>query len=792
MWILRYQYIDETGSEIRVSCCLKKGTQYVVGRSVKSPLQIKGDKSISRKHVQLEVRQNSKLEVLNAGKLTKIGGDNVKMDQMLEFGADQSVALEMGAGPVKGTVTYEPAIWKIPHDLAITESLKNHLSLYDIQVTNSLTSKTSVQIIKEHQKSHGNCLFALVKKIPIMCEGFIGDFVSQFADTQIDFDAKWEQITLKNAPFLELQTKDAAFKGLNFVVTNQKTFAIYKSIIDAGSGNLWLCGDVSNLGTFIEKQIKSENVVILIHLIEEAPALASEQNNSMHIQEAKLLKNKARSLGFKTRDVNDIVDAVLKNDILSLLDRVPQEKALEENSAGGSIAGSQVLADIVADAPNLRNKRKRANRQIQPLNSLAFFGGGSSLSQKLEQVSTPAKEQNLELQEGLGVHTNPEVHPLSKKPREEKNTLHSAGNNSTTTFSETPIHQEDVQIGSEPLNHSAAHSVISKEDESTHTDERNKTLVNSAKDARTVTFPSIHKNELKSSRTLSNEAKVEGNISHADTEVQAIKRPRSLIQAFQEAKQHEVHRLKKNMADVGSEELTEEAINKLDNLASVEKVDLMRRPSEVPENSNQRILTNPQWARRKNFKKFVKLWPSHSSRSSPDNITDAVRNKAYLITRDYVSLCPYDGTRNNSADDGFGDACQQHAAAEQSNLTASPGNLALLGVEVENGPAFAFQSQRAANSQANSLFNETDNRRVEERSPERNQELFVVDEDDSQPQVACYSNNVSQVPSRLEDADQSLQPDERRVPRVASLRNTVQHESDDSDDEPQFRFQSRR
>ncbi|CUS21815.1 LAQU0S04e01442g1_1 [Lachancea quebecensis] len=790
MWILRYQYIDETGSEVRVSCCLKIGTQYVVGRSVKSPLQIKGDKSISRKHVQLEVEQNSMLKILNAGKLTKICGGNVKVDQVLEFGVDQNVTLEMGAGPVKGTITHESTVWKIPHDLAITENLKNHLSLYNIQITNSLTSKTSIQIIKEHQSSYGNCLFALVKKIPIFFESFIGDFVSQFTDIHIDFDARWKQVTMKNTPFPKHQTKDAVFKGLNFVVINQKSFAIYKSIIDAGSGNLWLCDDISSLGAFIEQQIKSESVVILIHLVEEGHKIASEQKNSVYIQEAKLLKSKARSLGLKIYDVNDVVDAVLKDNIQGLLDRVPQEKALEENLVLESNVISRTLADKATDASSLRNKRKRANRQIRPLDSLAFFGGGSSLSQNAEKVHVPAEKQSVALQEDLEGHTDSGEHQLSKKPRKELVVLYT-NEKKLPNSSENPIYQGD-QIDFKPSSERETPSEISKENKPAYTEKLSKAPTGPAEDGRAVLPPSIQKHNLKGSHIPSSEANNNDNVDHTDHDVQAVKRPRSLIRAFQEAKLHEVDRLKKNMADVGSEELTEEAINMLDNLASVEKVDLMRKPNETIENTNQRISTNPQWAKRKNFKKFVKLWPSHSSRSSPDNVSDAIRNKAYLITRDYVSLRPFDGARDNNVVDEFDDAIEQHVTAEQPSLTTTSGSLAALGVEVENEPTFAFQSQRGATLQTNLPEREANSRWAQERGPERDQELFVVDEDDSQSQTMRFGNSNPEFASRLEESDQKLQLNEQGTPKAAPPKTSAPHESDDSDDEPQFRFQSRR
>ena len=51
MLILRYGYELEDGTVKQVSCCLKKCSQYSVGRSNNNKLRIKNDKSISRQHV---------------------------------------------------------------------------------------------------------------------------------------------------------------------------------------------------------------------------------------------------------------------------------------------------------------------------------------------------------------------------------------------------------------------------------------------------------------------------------------------------------------------------------------------------------------------------------------------------------------------------------------------------------------------------------------------------------------------------------------------------------------------
>lgn len=766
---------------MHVSCCLKQGLQYSIGRSTKNPLQIKSDKSISRNHVELEVDQSCNVVLRVVGKLTKVSGKSVKAGQHLQFTADEEVLFEMGASPIKATVVKQQSFWKIPHDLSLSQSLSRHLADFDIQVTNSLSSTTSIQIIKDSSKSFSNCLFSLIKNIPILREHFIGDFVTQINDVHADFDSRWDRMVVENAQFPNYKCECRPFTTIHFLVTNRRAFAIFKHIIDAGSGTLWLCDDISNLDHFIKHKITSDNVILLVHLNNGKSSISStEQSSDLDVQEAKLLKNKAQNLGFRIHDVNDIVGAVLDHNFEKLLERVPVRNLPSKAPTGFPLEEATNKSVIKsADTPKPSNKRKRTNRQVVPLDSLAFFGGGSAAESKQNPTEVPESERGHETSQNTTTEFA-EGEPSPKKAR-----IGALRKPDIPNVSEERVKEPVVQTRSKRASERSADTSIlvqanPKRSRKTLQASEGHTILENDNNSLNIESGPLPKTK---STSLGNEAAQ----AQADAvQTREAKRPVSFAQAVKETKSHEVDRLEKDIVNVTSEELTEEAINKLDKLALVETKDLMRADREYAVCGQSG--GSEQWAGRKNFKKFVKLWPSRSSRNSPDSATNALRNRAHLITREYVPLRPYEGQNANNQDDSFLKNSQDDLQEEATCPSIPPvSSTTILGVEVDDEPAFLFRSQQEDDAYGpDGGLGQRNQHTSVDKDSNRDQELFVFDEEDSQrDHVDTYTDAVQ---SRSASGARYQQPE----PSISASKNCAPQDSDESDDEPRFQFQSRK
>ncbi|SCV06108.1 LANO_0H22276g1_1 [Lachancea nothofagi CBS 11611] len=789
MWILRYEYVAENGAKIKISCCLKQATQYGIGRSTKSPLHIKNDKSISRQHVQLDVDDHDVLTVKNIGKLTKISGKSVKVGQSVKFSSLVKATFEMGASPVVGSVAYEKELWKIPHDLSASDTVKKQLALYGVLATDSLSPKTTIQIIKHHQENYSNCLFALLSNIPILREGFIDEFLRVVSTIQNDFDSKWDEIKERNVQFPQFKTQQSTFKGLNFLVTNRGAFAIFKHIVDAGMGTLWLCDDISKLDSFVRQNVRSEKIIILIHLNDSTSSLLTLGEHGISgIKEAKALRLEAQRLGLKTYDVNDVVNAVLMNNISSLLERIPTQDRPLKNLTNASLrekalqapdVNSQVVRSPETEQSHYPAKLKRANRQrIMSLNSLSFFGGGSSLS----------KDANLREKDAGTCDSRPAenefiAHDVDEQPPLKKPHLESSD---PVPNSPTPSDFKDIIPPSKRLHDSDTADNIEtslsgvkrarlpgkKEVSKPQGNQAASTSCDAADSS--VNIP--NEKEIKNSVSIVQSPMENDSFPVVNNTLRGAKRSVSFVRAIQETKSHEVDRLKEKMANVQGEELTEEAIMRLDNLAIVETKDLLR--SKDASNNSLDTSTNSLWAGRKNFKKFVKLRPSRSSKASPGSVSDSIRNKAYLITREYVPMRQYDGRRSASPDESFSNT-DQPAEEEVTALSAAEQLDADFGVEVNDEPRFSFTSQRH--------HNHIQQAAPDSPRPGNDQGLFIVDDDDSQERHGPSTPPKNNVPKP--DRQATLQT----KPHAKSSRNIAPGDSDDdSDDEPRFQFQSRR
>lgn len=838
MWVLRYRYVNDNGTWIVESCILKRGRSYDVGRSTKSPLHIKNDKSISRQHIQLSVSQDDDLTVINMGKVTRLGDKLLKGGQTVVFPLGKTAELELGIKPIKASITWLDEIWKVPHDLAgESERLIKDIQLEGIQIGSTLSSKTTLQIIKQNQDTYSNCLFSLVKGVPILREGFLADFKHQMLDSGRDFDSKWEHLLVTHLAFPGFKSSKGIFRGINVIVSSERAFTIFKHIIEVAEGSIWLCDDIFNLDKFIQEKVRSEKIVILIHLNDaNAPSSKSAIDNSnFEIEKAKSLRSIASILGFRLHDVNDVVNAVLQGDMNNLLQRTisgpitssslsefRRKRQLEEiNPDVEVVAKTQERTDEVPT-----KKRRRINRnQIKPLDSLAFFAGGLNRQNSDILQNTTGNQQNNQAtsnEEARGIlngsTANESMDENGSKAGFASSLAGNSPNNSndTTNISskiitpaknmsvdqqktgeKSPLEQNSIlkrPLGLDIQPQESLVPPLKRRNNGDVSGNANQIAVVQLHSENKTPSPS---EDLRQSNSNANMGKsptlnIITRLSSRDLD----KSPQHLlVEAIQKTKSQEVNRLKEAFTEIKDEELTQDAIDQLTNLAIVEHRELLR--SQSKEKEIAQFTVDPQWAGRKNFKKFVKVWPKRSHVDSREGSVESLRNQTYLITRDYVDFQPYNPHASRVEDESF----------EQEKYPPTRIHEESSDNEDANKHSFRFQaSNMRHNSRSNDQIQEGDRHLTSTSTNAAG--LFVIDDEDSQLSERNYLNDGSFMGQNEQAAQMSSQ--ERNFPKsnAAMVHAKWQqssnahtgygengfdgHRISSDDDEPQFRFNSRR
>lgn len=834
MWILRYRYDTEDGNWCSISCCLKQGPIYDIGRSTKSPLHIKNDKSISRKHIQLKVNKENELNVLNTGKLTTLNAEVLMVDQSLNFHPKGQLRLELGIKPIIATIEWQDQVWKVSHDLLYNSMFKRQeFNSYGISVTTTMSTRTNLQIIKQNQDTYSNCLFSLVKGIDIVRESFLSDFQSHLYMTPTDYDGIWKNLLQKHMVFPDFTTCVSIFQNISIIVASKSIYNLFKYTIEVAGGELLYCENIEKFEQFIQEAAHSKDVIILKHITEAN--LTNDKNSNIDISEdarkLEKLKAAAESLGYKLHDVNDLVDAVLKRDPRQLLEKIPtkisfrSEKGLEEPKRPleidelitpvpdkvsetapfkGQLENSTARNSFEIMEQKIPVKRKRPNRsKVRPLDSLDFFAGGTiqakneGIQKNQEFGMTRVAEGNSEGFNDVDkddVIDEENVEPPRKKPR--RKPVKSLEN--LMMREKTQAEQHNKEIGKKPTGNECANKKPGPEDKKQKEPEAvppyamNEIAIilerpgqleqsnNTASANGTRHIPVQADN-----CALPNETRIPPNtlLTHEGVHNHST----ALVEAIQDTKSREVSRLKNTLIQIDKNELTENAINSLSNLAIVETKDLIRKNSE-----RGRYISSDTclWEGRKNFKKFIKVQPRRSQRETFDSDgNNIVKNSAFLITREYVPLKKFDPNEKEQIDDTF---FLNHSANE-GPIPAQPRRIDETSnlTDDEEGPVFNFKRTKSKDPSISPRKEQTlTNGDIEMKETSRSENrLFVTDEDDSQSlnitdnSIEAPERSISN-PLRVNDKPSSG-GNTPRLPRFTEA-------SDDDDDEPRFRFRSRR
>ncbi|CAG57782.1 uncharacterized protein GVI51_A02629 [Nakaseomyces glabratus] len=828
MWVLRYSYVEETGEVKKVSCCIRQNVQYTIGRSSKNNLVIKNDKSISRQHVSLKWSSSKNcIELTNTGKLTKSSEKYLGSNELITYSADETqIEMLLGVAPVKIILSRIDELFDIPNSLSQFRETLETLGI-QISVDNANVNSTSLITVGDFGYRE---LFAACNDINIYSSGLLTEICNKLVNDHDNFDAEWRSMQSSYHRNLDLEGLLSQFGGIRgkfffllykidwFIISYLKPFLLKLSveIHDSIHKNDDLLRLISS------KQADEIPIVISNEKIKYLP----EDTLQIHsddiykfIESGDLYRNAIRYQSMERKPIYDLEDETT-NAI------IPQKRSLANTSQP-------------TDTSLESTKKKRVRRhKVEPLNSLSFFAGGIS------PVPGTNNEYN---QSKVNGHLDSEISPDSASTTREQKIPGQSHTISTTRMehaltddnSEPTIVQRSIAEGISHRDQLIGNDEVVEDQH--HLPDRKKrdihenTMYNNSYNGNKSLYgvensltqsnllqsmgyeKSNNKTELSKKNAggiMSTEKNLDAqrpnlksqtlnSLEDNDPKRTLQKRDIDIVKLVQTTKESEVKRLSSTIVKIEDSELTEEAINKLNDLVLVEPVaDLIRTKSDISANNT----TQQQWKNRKNFKKFVKICPKYKSeQSSIESMSRHIRGSGEILTREFLQTknVPVDYYNSHHDQNDFVDEIN---TAPQANKSNSFVHQILPEIGDENENSFSFTRTAIGNGNNNSA-NEINN---------SNQQLFVVDDDFEDSQDVGHLLNkadTTEPPQQLQDHEDTMNDGPGSTTPVRNKRNrgkvsvtnggnrvrsvvkgftNEDDDDDDDDDEPTFKFSRHR
>lgn len=776
MWILKYSYELEDGTKRCVSSCLINQQSYSIGRSSKNLLNIKNDKSISRNH--MSVIWNSKdglIRLFNQGKLTAAGGKYLKVGESMNFEAashiNVPIRIELGTKPIVVQIIWRDVVIDIPHQLLkFTDTLDN-LGI-GVRVDTADSHSTTIVVSEDRAGYAPKNLFGLINGISIRSSHFLAELASTDFKGTSAFEEIWDSL-MKNSSYVlspngSTDEHKDVFKGYKFYLVGGDDMSkdYVQQAIKAGSGELVILENSLQLLHSLRSEVSVEKVIALAL----SPFSLRESTNSIHFHTLQDIERAVKS---------SVLPTLLGGVSLENQPTVKQDADHEVRRAGSSGKIESLGDEAALERPDEAiqkppTKRRRLNRpKVKPLDSLMFFAGGDftskdadleastqpanlSISNEVTSVSTASVNEENGSSSRIGVQTD--------SPAQE------ASRHIEATY-QRPPESVVVSQSNTPFAHEGAHHTEQIHQSLTADQERNERQAESANETISKEEPVDN-----STRPGGRKKTLQNFKSTFDDSNKADSITESLVDVIKDTKRREVKRLTSTLVQVDSVELTEDAINKLGNLAIVQPNDSLLRHGKKDETGNLDKESSQPWRGRKNFKNFVKIQPKYKQHriggSSREGSSDFIRNSAYLLTRQYVPSKVY----------------KDDASVQHRGFFDVP--------ELEFGTARSLKASNVDETRA--VEQSTSPYDLVSRAP--NSGLFVVDEDDSQNVAATLGTESGgqEVNVELSNPPSGQYPlkRDRKGRRYVAQDNSFHSrdegdDDDDDDDEPKFKFSRR-
>lgn len=763
MWILKYTYELEDETIRRVSSCLVKQQTFSIGRSSKNPLNIKNDKSISRNHISVVWDPEVKvIRLINQGRLTAAGGKYLKVGESMDFEEKlhirEPIIIELGTKPIKVEVVWQDVVFDLPRELSQFIDTLDHVGI-GVKADTVDNGSTTI-IVTDKIKFAYKCLFGLINGAVIRNSQFLVEVANVLSKPTTTFAESWDSLIQNESYMLfpnNLGAHEVIFKGYNFYLIGSDVLitAYVQEAIERGNGELIVVENTEQLLDRLKQENTTDNLIVL--KADETTKIPGDK--------------------IKLHTLVDLVNAVSHNTVKTLLGGVPP---MDEPGSGDVIGSHQpALTKIeVSSSQSLSNrehtrehtatpakkppaKRRRLNR-VKPLDSLMFFAGGDYSTEEPEQ-EIPTQPVNSTASDTAKASMTTQINVSENNASQESSaynnfqpdtvlknsvkplTIDSPGDSHNTHETNTAIqHVKDVPQQIE-MNHPESEL---------QSEPANLNMVEE-----TTPRPTARKKTLQDFKSIVNNS----DNSASSTE--------GLVDLIKDAKSREVKRLKSTLVQVDTDELTEDAINQLGDLAIVQPNDSLIRRQKVDSAETSRNDQHPPWNGRKNFKNFVKLQAKYKEHRMGEKYregsSDFIRNSGYLLTRQYVPSKIY--TKESSK--------EMQDFPEPSEQTSGQFSVPRVIDDPEDTEPFTFTRHTSGTPAHNGLF--------------------VVDEDDSQNDVVLAARESV----RPEEAVQLVDPSPRRsgsLPYSPGKRKREKGRSpydneddDDDDDEPKFKFSRR-
>ncbi|QLQ80747.1 hypothetical protein HG537_0E01000 [Torulaspora globosa] len=774
MWILRYKYDLDDGTIRNVSCCLQSDQTYTIGRSSKSVLNIKNDKSISRNHISVTwSKDNGRITVRNQGKLTAAGGKYLKVDEEMKFQEslfrDKSIVIELGTKPIIVDITWKDAIWDIPQSFS---KFTDELSRFGIEAQIGQANVRSTAVVVTENEAQ-RCLFGLVYHIPLKTTQFLCSVNDVLSSSDAAFDESWNKLDRDERMIVAPggHTLKPDFSGLKFymIEQNEQVTRYIQKAITRGRGELVCVRTSEELLGLLKSEDSTENIVV-VQSPEFKPAQA----------------------GITAFTLDDIVNKVQNNATAKLLGGVPnfslaapisESSPAAEGSSGSKLAeisqARQTAEEAKQDVEKPPAKKRRLNRRaVKPLDSLMFFAGGDSFkSEALSDTSIPPSDA-LEKKA-----PSPTDELTQAEPEQSLGTTSSLENKEQPTFVEKSYdnHNSAAREPTQPITSNVKSPIpVESHDEQAGAHEKiEESKISQEQDRRTQDDEYARKKQPTRQRTLRDASSGENDPRRAVTPNE------DLVEVINDVKNREVKRLNSTLIQVSTDELTEDAINQLGNLAIIRpNKSLIRERGR--NNGEQAADHDMPWHGRKNFKNFFKIQPKykedHHSDKYREGSSDFIRRSAFPLIKEYVPLKPYSKDQLNRTEDF-------PAIAKERSVS---------GTDLDRA---------TDHSPEQVSFTHTSN------GPTPVQELFVVDEDDLQNSHPTVPEEQTIHDEEFETADvlpsrqdsgfmhtrKRKTTDTRSPARFSGIGNNDTGDDNDDDDddddddadEPKFKFRRR-
>lgn len=664
MWTLSFRYDDEHGVARSRSIVLEKGNEYTIGRSVKSTLRIEDDKSISRIHLELKYDENS-VTVINRGKLTYFDGKIANPSSEFKI-RDQSSTFQIGSSPITIHIKYSLQEWKIPHSLHASFDMQR-LNAFGIKVSYSFSRKSTLQIVSKNADP-GGCLFAVIKGIPVVDTEFIDQINSLLLLKNCgDFEGTLSALLRRYNVFPDYEFMGNPLLNISIMVFEQKMFDMLKYTIEVGGGELILIEGVFQLKALLEKQDK-KFLALVSNSFNPASSFIAADSQKPNVEQSKILESYEVSL----YTITEFVNKILTNSLAFKFSR-RNSVHTKELITSPSLDIKTGLSEITTQQENSEQPSQvRTKPKVHPLNSAEFFGGGIESKPLIErqqpqqtinnaQKSEKKKEdfrsdnniQSPSDEKETIVDSKPEGSQYSQPLKHKKTRkrplikpldnlmLRKATLNEDSENQAEVIDQKQIRFAvledENDSNYSSMHGVYSRD----HTIDQCKiSKLSTEKDKLSVEEPNqkseIAHEDCKTVDTLKRAPHNEIHIPNCSNQKQL-----NIATAILETKALKNERLKANMVEVDKAELEYDALKEFEDVAVVSKFSFKRpKGSEFPG-------TRSCVVSRRNFKKFIKIWPVHMQKSHGSS--PIVRNKLKSNTsQSFIRLHRYDPNKKQS------------------------------------------------------------------------------------------------------------------------------------------------